>query len=1272
MDWRDIPITDGTGQRDRMPAAFAPDYFNVDELSFEKLLAMGAEFAAQIRYYNLGNQQDGDWGDLFYADEAVIIAIILSTDLGRLESEFRAISYKQPDVLANYLLRLAGRIDFWFRRLSACGHKPGELFALKIETLIGDKLAPELHNLGRIVDYAEIESEVDLAGFAGAWGLADRESENPYPRSTLASLPQTVEIKHRLSASFYAFSNSIAYLQTTAATFLQQSLESEQHDPAIGLFMVFLQLFKKAQDNLNRFTMRHLEFYYRQVLKGTNRDAAPESYYLLLETRAGAEKLRIDKNTAFSAGQDAELKEIVYRADEALVVSDARLEALATLNFQHDSLISPESDLGFVTRIKSDRPQAARDQPGEGPASGEPPAWALFGAGQPGNPSPTSVDARMGFSIASPVLLLEQGQRKIEITFELESAQPVVLETRLASLERCKTQQAFQQQFGELFALYLLRFEGGLSEQQKSSLIETATECLPPAQVDEIKSLLQQDWQGLFYRLFKKPFCLKLTTDSGWLEVQDSILLPVSEHESEPGTGFRMLLNLGQAVPPVSGYQADIHGGELPTELPVLQCELNSQAHFCVYSVFQNLPIAALQIEVEVSGVKDLKIYNQNGQLDPGKPFQPFGPLPGASSYFVFGNHEIAKKQLQELKINLDWAELPAGAGGFNEHYSAYASAIGNDSFEVAFSALSDSRWMPTEPATQARFKLFETRHPGNGVASQRTIEIGQLAYAGEIGADVDAADFRFDLKARDGFFRLSLVSPENGFGHGEYTRLLTSVLSANAKKKKPDPVPNPPYTPTLSGISLSYRAGVTIRPAVDAAAVERIFHLHPFGVETVYPPLPEQHCCLLPQYEYEGNLFIGLSGNDIAGPLSLLFHLAQDKVDPARAGNASFDWFYLAADRWLRLPENRIIADNTHGFLASGRLILDIPADISADNRAMPQGYYWLRLSVAGAAGAFPSCYFVKPHALKVSRQQDGATPATSHDRPPRENNWKPVASFPDISGITQAYPAFGGREAESEDAFKRRFSERLRHKNRALLPRDYEQLVLEKFPEIVKVKCFNSLSRADAAVKPGQVLVVVVPRVDNAADDSCRRGRVDASKLEQISEFLHGRCPTFVSLEVINPTYEQIQVRCTVKFSDALSEGVNLNRLDRQISDYLCPWKTPGYEARFGWSIRQRDIESHILSLGYIDHVTNFSMLHITVDQDGNYSLFDTARCEQNHEAVIRPHYPWSLAIPMESHFIETTREARSIKAEVTGIDELEVGATFIIGSSEYGEEK
>ena len=80
------------------------------------------------------------------------------------------------------------------------------------------------------------------------------------------TLPPVEEIKHYLSASFYVFANAIAYLQKNAEKNLLQSRHSQQHDPAVGLFMVFLQLFEQARDRLNRFTPRHLDFYYRQLL----------------------------------------------------------------------------------------------------------------------------------------------------------------------------------------------------------------------------------------------------------------------------------------------------------------------------------------------------------------------------------------------------------------------------------------------------------------------------------------------------------------------------------------------------------------------------------------------------------------------------------------------------------------------------------------------------------------------------------------------------------------------------------------------------------------------------------------------------------------------------------------------------------------------------------------------------------------------------------------------------------------------------------------------
>lgn len=1278
MEWKDIPITDGMARQDRQFAALLPDYFKVDELSFENLLAMGAEFASSIKYYNLNNEIDGDWGGLFRADEAVVMASILSTDLERIESDFQRISSSDPDKLPRFMLDLAIKINDWFTSLSACENSPGELLANKIATIVSEKLASELHKLFRIARHAGVAYDrEEYSAFAPIWDLGEPETDGPLLESTIAELRNSADIKRYLSASYYVFSNSISHLKTTTELLLQQSLDSGQHEPAIGLFMVFLKLYEKAQLKLNSFTPRYLDFYYQQVLKAGNREQVPESRYLIFETQPGRDEASVYKNTEFSAGKDAELNDIIYCADEDLPVSDASVESIATLYLQHEELISPEFELGAVARIKSDMPQLPPADTDTDIVKDQLVSWSLFGAEHPGGVETTSADASIGFSIASASLLLAQGVRKIDIGIELEPVAHTQIDTQVTRLLRAGSQQEFRQQFGGLFARYLLGFNGCLTPLQKSEILDKADSLLPKNSSREIASLLSQDWQGLFYKLFKNMFCIKLTAESGWLDVYDYVLLPYSEDLQRQRTGLRILLSLGQEVEPVTAYNADVHGGQLGTGLPVMQCVINPQTNFQPYSIFQNLIIASVQIDVDVSGVKNLQAYNHHGQLDPSKPFQPFGPLPGSDPYFIFGNYELARKQLLELKIHLDWGELPRDAGGFDEYYYAYETRYGNSAFRGAFSALADGRWMPDDPGAIDCFKLFETESSGGRVAAKKVVVINRADYFKPIDASFPESDYKYDLKAMKGFYRLSLAAPESAFGHGEYTQLLSKVMAANARLKKPQPVPNPPYTPTLNGITLDYKARSTITPALPPqernALSEAIIHIHPFGVETVYPAVHDRPCFLMPQYTHEGNLFIGLSATDISGPLSLLFHLSQDTTQTAIANNASLDWFYLAANSWQRLSAEHILSDTTHGFLASGIVRLNIPSDISRNNSVMPGDYFWLRVSTRAAAGSFSSCHTIKPHALKVSKKagagialDQGFTQAT---------NWTPVRAIPGIGNIRQIYKAFGGRDRESESARKVRISERLRHKNRALLPWDYEQLVLEQFPGVYKVKCFNSVSSKGAAIirRPGHVLIVVVPNSEAAASKKCSHSMINVQQLEQIRVYVKNLCSEFVNIEVRNPVYEHVQVRCMVKFADAISEGVNISRLNRQISDYMCPWKQAGYKARFGWSIRQQDIESYIRSLGYIEYVTNFSMLHITVDNEGRYHLFDTAKDERVHEAVIRPRYPWSLALPAEKHFIESIQSARSINPEVTGVDELAVGSTFIIsGSSGNGEEE
>ncbi len=787
--------------------------------------------------------------------------------------------------------------------------------------------------------------------------------------------------------------------------------------------------------------------------------------------------------------------------------------------------------------------------------------------------------------------------------------------------------------------------------------------------------MLTHDWQDLFYKLFKRVFCLQLTVEGGWMEVEDYILLPLFDEGGENKAGFRIELNLGQEADPITTYDDAVHDAQLATRLPVLQCLINPQANFCPYSVFQDLVIAGLRIDVEVEGLNKLLAYNHNGQLDPSKPFQPFGPLPGSNSYLVVGNYELARKRLTGMRIRLDWGELPSATNGFEAHYEGYDTAYRNSLFKAEFSALANGRWMPSDPGARTVFNLFDSVPESNRIAPIKRVDIPQLDYAGSIDGSLAEANYRYDLSARNGFYRISLTAPDSAFGHTEYPQLLTRVLSANAKRKKQQPIPNPPYTPTLNGISLSYSASVTIRPRMpverDDASADRIFHLHPFGVDTLYPSAVEKPATLLPVYDYEGNLFIGLSGRQVSGSLSLLFNLAQDRVPATISKGRTIDWFYLSANRWMKLSADQVLADSTHGFLSPGKITLDVPADISRGNSVMPAECFWLRASIRWGATRFSSCYSLQTNAIKVSRELTASGAGTASR--PKPGNWSALRALDGIAGVEQAHPAFGGRARETEDEFKMRVSERLRHKNRALSPLDFEQLILEAFPEVMKVKCFNGISSTEDAIRPGHVLIVVVPQAVQDSGAVCKGEMLGSQLLDRIRNHVKRLCSPFATIEVRNPRYERVQVRCTVKFADTASEGVNIKRLNQHISDYICPWKPSGYTARFGWGIRQQDIESYILGLDYVEMVTNFSMLHITVDNQGRYSLFDTVKENRDRKAVIRPRYPWSLALPMEKHYIETMRVAESIKPEITGIDELAVGSTFIIvGSSEDGEEE
>ncbi|MCB1830021.1 MAG: hypothetical protein KDI35_07840, partial [Gammaproteobacteria bacterium] len=134
---------------------------------------------------------------------------------------------------------------------------------------------------------------------------------------------------------------------------------------------------------------------------------------------------------------------------------------------------------------------------------------------------------------------------------------------------------------------------------------------------------------------------------------------------------------------------------------------------------------------------------------------------------------------------------------------------------------------------------------------------------------------------------------------------------------------------------------------------------------------------------------------------------------------------------------------------------------------------------------------------------------------------------------------------------------SERLNHKVRAVNAWDYERLVLERFPEVFKVKCFEGLvpaefdPEAEAQPRPGRVLVVVVPAAGEGENLAYRRPMLDVQQLQRIRDYIRQLASPFVSIEVRNALYERVQVRCKAKFLDDTNAGFYVRKLNHDVSD-------------------------------------------------------------------------------------------------------------------------
>lgn len=1272
---------DGTSQQQRLVRALHPSNVLVDERELSDLLLYAREYASLLRYYDTDNREAGDWVAFIEADISTLVSMIGREDLSPLRTQFESAATLAGRFAP--LLLLFEKADKWHRQ-SIPGLQLHSALQKEIGSTLNDLLRNTIAYGLRAIETGAIgATDLDYDRITGdIWSLAHIQPDPVLFPSGDGTDPDDLAFAgERLHNTFREAYDRLLAIVDRAPAFLEETLEAyPAHAPHMALFLTFLALFKIAQNHLNTLTKRHLDFYYQEVLQIHLRPAQPDKVHLVFQLAKGFQEAQLNADTFLKAGKDEAGANLFFATDEEIALNRTQLDevdGLKTVFLNKEYALSsgddaPTLDTDYdILHIHAAPDADSADGLGT-EFEGEDSKWWTVGG-------PSMPPATIGWAVASPLFLLSEARREVSLTFYFEKNEG--LDLSLMTGGDADSPQAYElrhnvrvQYTGEkgwvdapVTGVVLSSGDeaGQLSIKWKIEIgpgLEPAVPYNPEVYPENyatkypvLRFLLDND--GLAAAPFKK--------------IDDSYdaLNNISKIKAETLPFDKT--KTYQSGQPVfyknNWYRAlsDDLSGVFPDQ-DAASWEVLPRSY--PYRYLRHLDLSALNLEVYVENMQNLILESDAGVLDPGKPFLPFGPIPKVGSKFYIGHPEVFQKPLKSetggsgrkaLSLDITWSDLPEES--FVQHYAAYRDSSpkpdNDNEFTVDIQKLETGSWSDLVTG-QA---LFDSNTSSSAPAPVTPLQLDDVFAAAPSLQDFD----RFTPELTRGFIRLEL---NKSFLHKYYASSVTNVI-ANPSLTV---APNEPYTPTFSELKLSYRAEETLdfnnQLFEDRSA--QLFHIGPFGWEEFYPfdtgVAPEEAVVdqkIVPLFlmtepddeagkqmtDAEGNLYLGLKELAPEQNVSFLFQMAEGSADPEKNKQAVV-WSFLQKNRWVDFDTTQILSDTTNGLLTSGIITLVLPAGMTDDNTILPAGLFWIRASVARETAAISKNIAVLPQAVRASfRPQEGNDLNRLNAPLPARTVGKLRERRAAIKKVLQPFASFGGKVKEQneappavsgEDRFRKeyneyyvRVSERLRHKNRAVTIFDYERLVLQAFPDIYKAKCLNHtrMNRAgtpNSEHSPGDVTMVLIRNLRNENAVDPLRPMVSLNRLEEIKTFLRPLHSDFVTLDVINPLFEEVRVRFNVRFLPGKDKGFYTKKLQEDIVRFLSPWLyDEGGDLQLGGKVHRSVILNYIEETDYVDFVTDFKMDHL---------VSDTEQREDVEEAVATTSASVLVSVPAIEHSV------------------------------------
>jgi hypothetical protein len=1251
----------GSARHNRAPKSLDPDFVRLDDRTLPELIAYAAELSKHIHYYNFDNKKDGSWEPFFYSDISVNIALIISVDLKQLDKKAtnvinsfysnQSIDSKAKDYISLFTIckNIVNNFNDWHAsivKLNLNQKKFESQVEFELFNIINDKVKPHLNELIQFKNIGEkIKPLQELDNFSfdninEHWIDENHSSSNLFNGKN--DLEKLISGMLALRLQYRFIFQALNFTVNHFKRYFHNSLKfKDNHNPDIALFISFLKVFRNVQNDYNKITERLQSFYYKNILKLEPYDGDSDFTYIFFEAADNIDRHLLPKGSLLSAGLNDDGSDILFETVDDLEITQAKIEKIQTVySSRLDDLDT--SNYKLTSHIYSAPVANSVDGLGKFQEIRHP--WPIFGEEQEYKASEESNmgHANLGFAFSSPIFHLNEGNRKVTIRLDF-SKESTRIYKRL------------------VYDIYLK-----VNKERKAN---------EPAKV----------LQEIFYdRIFnqvdkERNFRIFLTSSMKWHEVQANTItfkavgngdwvfdteLP-DEENMNVLNALEIEFTLPNSVPPIVSYNPSIHEGDIfDTPDPLIKLVLNDKKQPLVYSFFQSLSVEKINVKVDVDRLRMIKAYDEQGSYYEGRNIYPYGIQPQRGSLSYIGAPELFKKDLTEAVLHVEWDKVPETVEDFLEHYKGYQEPLHPAEIKVQFGVISNfDHQLPGDEALE--FPMFTTTEGDQEIIpitpldhSKYVLDEDKLALLDIIPNYDLPSDNPYEDNMETGYFIMQIVEPRHALYNNIYQNELQQAINKNIENPEEQKnFPEVPVIPFYKNAYFSYKAETEWNILHgDTSKPEMNFHIHPYGVETIFEGGTSSKDYLLPEYNKDGYLFIGLK--DVSPPetITLFFELTSEETTDQTIKNVpNITWMYLSENRWIPFDDSKLIFDTTYGFTETGNVRLQLPLTITDGNTILDENLFWIGASINGDVSKICKAIHLTTNGVLAKWIFDHDNKDRLYDTLPSGTISSLQTDIPQIKSVSQPYPSFGARLPENTAQFNIRVSEKLRHKERAVTHWDIERIILEKFPTVQQTKVLSYLSDpidldsdeqkeyvfADDEAREEKygiehlkgVKIVVAPH--RKLDEVTMTPKFSLHRLLLIEKYITERISPFMSAQVINPKYEHVRVIANVKFIANYNNGQTLNRLFNDINNFIAPWLySSTEEMKIGGSINENVLQTYIKGLDYVKFLTKFSILHI-IEDDGVYKLQDTAM-EEDIVSIIAAR-PWGLLIPDDIHEIE-----------------------------------